>query len=336
MIRLIDNLSQVLTAASINVSNSIENWFPYIGEAQETFIKPVLGGTLYQQLQETANPIVREPEQKPVDTHLFDLLEMIRKPLALYALWLGADEFGVSISSQGIQVIETPTHKTAPQYRVQNLKENWIRRANTSLDRVLKFLDEHKGDYPGFDPQDADLFIRGTLEFNSEVDIRESRRVFVSLKPIIRSVEKKYIRPTLSAELFDELKEAWQLDEALTTAQLNLLDLIRPALAHLTIARALIEISIDVLDWGIFDTAGNTFANVSSKQASNKDRIAIMAEANQRDGEAELKALQQFLDETASDDVYPAYFHSGRYVGKANAMQRNEFINKSDNSFFLA
>jgi len=336
MTRLIDNLSQVLMAASINVSNSIENWFPYIGEAQETFIKPVLGNTLYQQLQETANPIVREPEQKPVDTHLFDLLEMIRKPLALYALWLGADEFGVSISSQGIQVIETPTHKTAPQYRVQNLKENWIRRANTSLDLVLKFLDEHKEDYPGYEQQDADLFIRGTLEFNSEVDIRESRRVFVSLKPVIRSVEKKYIRPTLSAELFDELKNAWKSDDDLTTAQLVLLDFIRPALAHLTMARALLEISIDILDWGIFDTAGNTFANVSSKQASNKDRISIMAEANQRDGESELKALQQYLDETASEDIYTAYFHSTRYAGKALAETRNEFINKSDNSFFLA
>jgi hypothetical protein len=336
MTRLIDNLSQVLMAASINVSNSIENWFPYIGEAQETFIKPVLGDTLYQQLQETANPIVREPEQKPVDTHLFDLLEMIRKPLALYALWLGADEFGVSISSQGIQVIETPTHKTAPQYRVQNLKENWIRRANTSLDLVLKFLDEHKEYYPGYEQQDADLFIRGTLEFNSEVDIRESRRVFVSLKPVIRSVEKKYIRPTLSAELFDELKNAWKSDDDLTTAQLVLLDFIRPALAHLTMARALLEISIDILDWGIFDTAGNTFANVSSKQASNKDRISIMAEANQKDGESELKALQQYLDETASEDVYPAYFHSTRYAGKAIAETRNEFINKSDNSFFLA
>jgi hypothetical protein len=146
----------------------------------------------------------------------------------------------------------------------------------------------------------------------------------------------KYIRPTLSAELFDELKAAWQSDQALTTAQLDLLDLIRPALAHLTMARALIEISIDVLDWGIFDTAGNTFANVSSKQASNKERIGIMAEANQRDGEAELKALQQFLDETASEDVYPAYFHSTRYAGKVIAETRNEFINKSDNSFFLA
>ena len=51
MIRLIDNLSQILTAASINVSNSIENWFPYIDEAQETFIKPVLGNALFDQLQ---------------------------------------------------------------------------------------------------------------------------------------------------------------------------------------------------------------------------------------------------------------------------------------------
>jgi len=336
MIRLIDNLSQVLTAASINVSNTIENWFPYIDEAQETFIKPVLGDVLYGQLQRLMNPVILDPKEGPIDSRLADLLIMIHKPLALYALWLGSDEFGVSISSQGIQVIETPTHKTAPQYRVQNLKENWIRRANTSLDLVLKFLDEHKEDYPGYELQDADLFIRSTLEFNSEVDIRESRRVFVSLKPIIRSIEKKYIRPTLSAELFDELKATLQSKEGLSKDQTVLMDLIRPALAHLTMARALLEISIDILDWGIFDTAGNTFANVSSKQASNKERISIMAEANQRDGEAELKALQEFLDESASEDLYPAYFHSTRYGGKANAQQRSEFINKSDNSFFLA
>jgi hypothetical protein len=336
MTRLIDNLSQVLTAASINVSNLIENWFPYIDEAQETFIKPVLGTVLYNQLQDLMALDPVPPDDGTAEANLVKLIEMIRKPLALYALWLGADEFGVSISSQGIQVIETTTHKTAPQYRVQNLKENWIRRANTSLDLVLKFLDEHTEDYPGYDPQDADLFIRGTLEFNSEVDIRESRRVFVSLKPIIRSVEKKYIRPTLSPGLFDELKAAWQSGEDLTSSQIALMDLIRPALAHLTMARALIEVSIDILDWGIFDTAGNTFANVSSKQASNKERISIMAEANQRDGESELKALQLFLDEKASEEVYPAYFHSNRYAGKVKASTRNDFFNKSDNSYFLA
>ena len=186
MIRLINNLSQVLSAASINISNTIENWYPYIEEAQETFIRPVLGDPLYHQLQETADPTTREPEKQPLDPRLVDLLDLVRKPLALYALWLGADEFGVSVSSQGIQVIETQTHKTAPQYRVQNLKENWIRRANTSLDLVLKFLDEHREDYPSYICQDAELFLLHTQEFNSEVDIRESRRVFVALKPVIR------------------------------------------------------------------------------------------------------------------------------------------------------
>ena len=336
MIRLIDNLSQVLSAASVNVSNTIENWFPYIEEAQETFIKPVLGIGLYEQLQDAMALDPVPPDDGTTLENLAKLLEMVRKPLALYALWLGADEFGVSVSSQGIQVIETPTHKTAPQYRVQNLKENWIRRANTALDLVLKFLDEHREDYPAYICQDADLFIRNTLEFNSEVDIRESRRVFVALKPVIRSVERKYIRPALSSELFDELKQVLLSNSEMSKEQKALMDQIRPALAHLTISRALIEISIDVLDWGIFDTAGNTFANVSSKQASNKDRISIMAEANQRDGEAELKALQQLLDETASETVYPLYFHSSRYAGKANAERRIEFLNKPDNSFFLA
>jgi len=295
----------------------------------------VLGIGLYEQLQDA---MALDPVPQDDGTtleNLARLLEMVRKPLALYALWLGADEFGVSVSSQGIQVIETQTHKTAPQYRVQNLKENWIRRANTALDLVLKFLDEHREDYPAYICQDADLFIRNTLEFNSEVDIRESRRVFVALKPVIRSVERKYIRPALSAELFDELKQVLQSNAEMSGEQKALMELIRPALAHLTMARALVEISIDVLDWGIFDTAGNTFANVSSKQASNNDRISIMAEANQRDGEAELKALQQLLDETASETVYPLYFHSSRYAGKANAEKRIEFINKPDNSFFL-
>lgn len=336
MIRLIDNLSQVLSAASVNVSNTIENWFPYIEEAQETFIKPVLGIGLYEQLQDAMALDPVPPDDGTTLENLAKLLEMVRKPLALYALWLGADEFGVSVSSQGIQVIETPTHKTAPQYRVQNLKENWIRRANTALDLVLKFLDEHRDDYPAYICQDADLFIRNTLEFNTEVDIRESRRVFVALKPVIRSVERKYIRPALSAELFDELKQVLQSNTEMSKEQKALMDLIRPALAHLTISRALMEISIDVLDWGIFDTAGNTFTNISSKQASNKDRISIMSESNQRDGEAELKALQQLLDETASETVYPLYFHSSRYAGKANAERRIEFLNKPDNSFFLA
>jgi hypothetical protein len=334
MTTLINNISQVLSVASINVSNQIESWLPYIDEAQQSFIRPVLGQELIHQLETAAAEQVTSHDS--LDPCIRDLLDMIRKPLALYALWLGADEFGVSISSQGIQVIETPSHKTAPQYRVQNLKENWIRRANTSLDLALKFIDDHREDYPAFVQQDGDLFIRSTVEFNAEVDIHESRRVFVCLKPVIRSIEKKYIRPALSPALFDQLKIAWQSGQSMPEDMSSLMALIRPALAHLTMARALEEISIDVLDWGVFESGGNTFTNVSSKQAYNKARISAMIEANQRDGEAELKALQLFLDENASETLFNTYFISDRYAGPAKAVNRTEFINQPDNSFFIA
>ena len=83
MTRLIDNLSQVLTAASINVSNSIENWFPYIDEAQETFIKPVLGDVLYDQLQDLMALDPVPPDDGTTSENLAELLAMLRKPLAL-------------------------------------------------------------------------------------------------------------------------------------------------------------------------------------------------------------------------------------------------------------
>ena len=115
----------------------------------------------------------------------------------------------------------------------------------------------------------------------------------------------------------------------------DLFHLVQPALVHLSMARALAEINIDLLDWGIFNNANNTFNNVQNKAQANITRIALMQEANQKDGEAELKAVQEFLDNTASADTFPAYFNSSRYVGPANAVKRGEFLNDASKSMFV-
>ena len=233
-------------------------------------------------------------------------------------------------------MVESPSHKTAPQYKVQNLKEIWLRRAHKAMDDLLEYLDSNRNLYIAYLPEDPDLFIRNTAEFNQQVDIRGSRRVFAALKPIMRSIEKKYLRPTLSDSLFDEVKGQIKSGQQLSISNNELMPFIQCAVAHLTIARALQEISIDILDWGIFENAQNTFESIASKASANSDKISVMVSANQTDGEAELKALQEFLDSKASPDIYPLYFNSARYVGPATAKERNEFINKSENSFFVA
>lgn len=326
---LITDIAQVRAASTVSVSNTLANWQPYIDEAEYTFIRPAIGTELFSLLEEKAGAAQTD---EPFST----ALDRIRRPLALYALYLGIDEFSVNLSAQGIQVIATDTHKSAPQYLIQNLKESTMRRAHTLMDLALEYFETNRDAFPGFSPQDPDLFLRCAAEFSRFVDIRSSRRVFLSLKPVIASIERKYIRPTLSDGFFRALKEAVKGTSPLSEDNQAALDLIRPALAHLTIARALQEISIDILDWGVFATAASTFTNVATKQTSNQVRISAMIQANQLDGEAELKALQEFLDMNATEEKYPEYYSSDRYAGPQKARSRGEFPNAAENSFFVA
>lgn len=331
---LITNISQVRSASTINISNTLINYQPYIDEAEERFIKPYIGQALYDLLDGVVNG-----SGSSVDTKYDILLMRIRIPINLYALWIGADEIAVSISAQGIQTIQTENHRPASQYQIMNLKESWIARANMNMDYLLKYLEDHRLDFPEYIPVDNDLFIHNAKEFQKVIDIRESRRVFISLKPVISSIERKYILPTLGKDYFDELKAV--LNESgssdISDDDQAILDLITPALAHLTLERALQEISIDVLDWGVFETASNTFDKVQGKANANRERIGTMVDACGRDGEAELKELQEYLDTKASESRYITYYNSDRRITPGVAPEdRVKFLNDKDKGIFVA
>ena len=345
---LITTIEQFRASSSINVSNTIDGWLPYICEAEETFIIPVIGIEMYNAIVLILNGGI-----KPLDTSISDpdpggtpgedpgsvelqlaFIEKLRRAEALYALYLGIDEMSLSISSAGIQVIVSDTHKPAPQYQIMNLKETYITRAHRQIDVALAFFSDNQVAIE-LDPLiPSPYFIRNAAEFQLQADIHNSRRVFLTLLPIIGSIEKKYISPTLSPLFFKDLKQKFQNGQ-LDDDELLLLDMITPALAHLTLARALLEISIDILDWGIFNNAANTFNSIATKAQVNNERISRMIDANQRDGEAELKMLQEFLDNNASASKYALYFNSSRYVGAENSVKRGEFVNDTANSIFV-
>ncbi|MCX6267042.1 MAG: hypothetical protein NTW16_06755 [Bacteroidetes bacterium] len=349
---LISTIAQLRAASSVNVSNNIDNWLPYLSDAEEMFIIPVIGQPLYDlMLAHTLyDPNPRNPEvddelgtgdQSPdaptadLVILLYDeLLLKIRKSIALYALFLGVDEMSLSISSAGIQVIQSDTHKAAPQYQIMNLKETYLTRAHRQIDLILKFLTQNTSAFDQYYHPSTPCFIRNADEFQVYSDIHSSRRVFLSLLPVMGSIEQKYIKPTLSPELFNSLKSEFRSD-VLSEENKILIDFIVPALVHLTMARALLEISIDTLDWGIFNSSTNTFNNIQTKAQENRNRVSSMHEANQRDGEAELKMLQEFLDNNASADKYALYFNSSRYAGAELSVKRGEFVNESSKSIFV-
>jgi len=323
---LIQTIDQVKAFSSIlNASANLDMLKPYLSDSEVLFIRPAVGREFLADLATKLDS---------TDENWKTALSLTRKPLVLYALYSAIDEIGVSLSGQGVQVASSSTNTPAPQFKVMNSKQNLMSRANAALDDLLEFLELNKKTFTSYKGSDSDLLIRSAAEFSKYVDIRGSRRVFLAMIPIIRSIETKFIKPILGDGLFTKLKDALQGSSNLSEDNKSLMELIRPALAHLSMARSLDEISIDVLDWGVFANAESTFTNIMTKQTANRDRILAMQAANQLDGDGELKTLQIFLDKNASRDKYPDYFSSSLYSGPSAPGLVNQYDNNGKNLFF--
>jgi len=341
----ITSIDQIRLATPLSISNKIEHWQPFLDDAEDVFIRPVITRSMY-------NKILSYLTFKNPDDHMWmpdttidtfdkdafflELLRKFRKAESLYAVWLGIDEMAVNVTSAGIQILTSETNKPAPQFMIMNLKETCLTRAHRQIDTALQFIWEWRDKLLSMDdnlmPQS--ILVKDADQFQTYADIHSSRRVFLSLIPVIKSIERKYIIPMITQEVYDSLIEENLNNDGGTVEEKALYALLLPAVIHLTMARALLEISIDILDWGVFNTSVNTFNNVQYKAQVNDQRISVMHEANQRDGEAELKAIQEYMDNTAGLGVFETYFLSANYVGPANAVKKGEFINDVTKSFF--
>ena len=347
----VTNMDQVREATTLNTSLRIEALLPYLEDAYNVFIVPLFPpNLLYKSFviaQNEADPTLNTPDyqeeqpcievEKSKILHYFMLIHLLRKAETLYALWLSTDELAVYVSGAGIQVVQSDTNKPAPQYQIMNMKETLLTRAHQNIDLALKLIEDFAGEFDDKfgDFYDSSALIRSAAKFQIYTDIHSSRRVFLSLLPVMKSVTERYIIPTMTRELYDLLYFNNKPDQTLTPDDQALLDMILPALVHLTMARALEEINIDMLDWGIFNNSSNTFNNVQNKNLANESRIDAMQQAHRRDGDAGLKALQEFLDTTATADLYAAYFRSAKYGGPVAASTRGEFVNSATNAIFV-
>jgi len=323
---LIQSIDQVKAVSSIlNASVSLDLLKPYLSDSEVQFIRPAVGREFLIELGTKLDS---------TDESWKNAVSLVRKPLILYGLYLAIDELGVSLSGQGVQVAASPTNTPAPQFKVMNSKQNLMSRANSALDDLLEMLEWNKTTFTSYKGADPDLFIRNASDFSKYVDIRGSRRVFLAMVPIIRSIERKFIQPIVSDGLFDKLKSALEESIDLSADYKSLIELIKPALAHLSMARSLDEISIDILDWGVFSNAESTFTNIMTKQTANRERILAMQSANQLDGDAELKSLQIFLDKNATKDRYSDYFASALYSGALAPGTANQYSNNGKTLFF--
>jgi len=216
----------------VNISFDFDQVKPYIATAENKYIKHLVGDDQWEEVED-----YYDSESEAI-TELDDLIEVLQKPIAYFAVWLASSKLDLKLTNAGFVVSESQGYAPASEHRTKNLKADLLRDAYDSVEVLLRFLEAHIDDYPLWEDSTAyqenfQFFIRNAVEFDKEVRIDESRLTFLNYRPTMRKIQSLKIIPTISKALADQILLEIKTD-ALTDENALLLEPIRSALANFT------------------------------------------------------------------------------------------------------
>lgn len=302
-----EEIKQYLPA---NAAFKFEQIRPFIQfQIEPNIIVPVLGQAQYDALTAAYAVNTLSAAQKA-------LLDKVRYPIANYAYVLYIPFAQVAISASGIHIEVSNERKTAFEWQINKLEESCLDAADNGIERLLEFMEANISDYPDWSGSSSytvfkECFINTSRVFSSFFNIRESRRLFLAMKHTMKRVEDMRIKSLLCKAQYDEIK-GQILSDSVTTENQALLDLIQPAVAHLTAARTMVELDVRVTPEGIFQQSTSDTLNARVKTPAEKERISALQRSAEADGENYLQQLRDFLYDNA--DTYPLWKTSSCYV----------------------
>jgi hypothetical protein len=289
---------------SVNSNFELSEIQPSYLQAVDEYIVPALSRAFYNELATAENPT--EDQNKA--------LEYLGRALAHYTHFLYSFVNSVQVGSQGIQETSGSSSQPVRQWVGYDYRKSLIRSGDVALDVMLEWLEENAEKFPTWKNSEAytkgiDLFFIRADQMKEFCNVSGGRRTYLALRPYIRRAERNYIKPLLGDTLFDQLKLEIKTGEVSSENKKLIEEYIRPALAPLSLLKAIPELSLEMTDEGI---KFKSYDNGINKRgmASNEDK-SLMFQSLDTDGNAELKTLEGFLIKNVAD--YPAFEESNSW-----------------------
>lgn len=278
------------------VSNTFvpDNFKKYIRSAERSYMHKYLSKLEYEKV------IAKDPNTDDVAD------QVIRATICL-AYYKYIPFSAVILSNAGITQIRSETQVSAKQEAIEDLRLACYNEGFEELEAVLIAFEADPEIYTDWSGSDAatlskQLLFRNATDFSRHVNIRELRRVFVTLMPSIRTLQNSRIRRILGNELLADLLITVSPENTL------LIDTyVKPALAHLAMADAIPNLAVQLDEYDMILLSDNTGANRQSKSGKALDRtmLDLLVKSYQAKAETLLDYLCDFLLMQAAD--YPLY-----------------------------
>jgi hypothetical protein len=295
----------------------------YLRDVDRTEIKPKLGATFLTALQTDFNAIQGTFEESSIAAPRKALIDLLRSFSANMALvkWLPIGQ--VTISQAGVQIVSSESNKTAFEWQLDKIEKECTQRAIGALEEALDYLSDNIenasfSDYKASNEYKAlnSLFVNSARDFRQYCSMFDASYSNIKkLTSAIRKVEDFEIKALLLPDYFNELKTTLKNGDALGTNAQNIVDLLKPAIVNLAIARGISELSLTVNSNGLltFDntTSRGTLNSVKTAADGNLFRYQTTCEA---DGKAYLKIAGDYL--AAHIEDYPTITNDDLYSGE--------------------
>lgn len=275
------------------------------------------------ELQADFNGIKCAFEDSTITALRKELIDLIRNYTANLAFvkWLPIGQ--VNISQAGVQITSTENAKTAFQWQIDEVRAESTQRALSALEDCLDLLRDNI-DAATFSTYKASnefkelnsLFVYSARDFKKYCSIFDASIANIKkLSSVIRKVEDFDVKPVLLPNYFAEIKATLKNAEALGANAQAVVDLLKPAIINLAVAKGISELSLIADENGLltFDntTARGTTKGVKTAADANLYRLQKTFEA---DGRAYLDHVGDYL--VANIDNYPTFKNDPLYQGE--------------------
>jgi len=309
-------MEEIRKYVPVSAATSFGNISAFIQSSEVSYIIPLLGEELYEQLlayytTPTTLPTGITTENK---TQFDTLIEYAQRALINLTYYSGFDFINTIMNDAGFHRQESDTEKGLYKYQEDAVKSGFRNNGFNALDTMLRYIESHIEVFELFKSSPnytlrRKSIIPDTLTFDAIFDINGSRLVFLKLCRFIAQVEDFEIGALLGTKLYNLVKSEIVKDSP-DASILALIPHIQRPLAYLAVSRASFQLGMNVTDKGLFfESQETTLLNSSVQKSLTDQQYYLLATKCEKTGNDYLELLRSFL--LANNSDYPLYRSSG-------------------------
>lgn len=282
---------------------------PYFARSDKRFTIPILGDALYNILAATT-----------VASKYLPLLELYKQAAVPLAYWLEMPLKQSIITERGLQTMDTDRMRSAHRWEYEAVKEALEDIGTYALEDMLEYLHRNAAEMDNWKlPEDYKLTFTTGKEFFKFYPLYQPYRTFLSMRPVMRTVEDQYIKESIGEAFFVELRDIVIADNDANKKEKNkAVELLKKCVANLTISLSIELLPVKIGPKGFTVTLSDIAEVVKpgEYQAANT-QLSLLKNRTQQSGESYLAQLKEFLDTNASTSLFATYKASSYFTAAA-------------------